>query len=152
MKTKMRFATLAILSVMAVVGTTNQVWADKGQQQLELQARANKQINGFEAELRGDYRERPGRDRLNAELEKINIPAGTPVAFCLVQSGVSSLIGVAKVSKGFETQIELEAEDGDVVPTVKVGDVLEAHQQTKAPFNTNPGCSDGLLISAPFTK
>jgi hypothetical protein len=152
MKTKMRFATLAILSVMAVVGTTNQVWADKGQQQLELQARANKQINGFEAELRGDYRERPGRDRLNAELEKINIPAGTPVAFCLVQSGVSSLIGVAKVSKGFETQIELEAEDGDVVPTVKLGNLLEAHQATKAPFSTNPGCSDGLLISAPFTK
>src|ERR1700727_1208451 len=108
MTSKLRVASLAMLSVMAVLGTTNQVWADKGQQQLELKARMNKQINGFEAELRGDYRERPGRDRLNAELEKINIPAGTPVAFCLAQNGTSSLIGVANVSKAFRTQIELE--------------------------------------------
>jgi hypothetical protein len=153
MKTKMKLATLAILSVMAVLGTTNQVWADKGgQQQVELRARANKHINGFEAELRGDYRERPGRNRLNAELEQINLPVGTPVAFCLVQGGVSSLIGVGNVSKAFRTEIELEAEDGDVVPTVKAGNVLEAHQASKAPFSPNPTCSDALLISAPFTK
>jgi hypothetical protein len=152
MKTKMRFATLAIMSVMAVVGTTNRVWADKGQQQVELRARQNKEINGFEAELRGDYRERTGRDRLNAELDQINIPSGTPVAFCLVQGGVSSLIGVGNVSKAFRIQIELEAEDGDVVPTVKAGNLLEAHQRTTAPFNTNPTCSEALLLSAPFKK
>jgi hypothetical protein len=152
MKTKMTLASLAIMSVMAVLGTTNQVWADKGQQQVELQARQNKQINGFEAELRGDYRERPGRDRLNARLEKINIPAGTPVAFCLMQNGTSSSIGVANVSKAFRTEIELEAEDGDVVPTVKVGDLLQAHQRTTSPFNPNPTCGETLLISAPFQK
>ena len=151
MKTKMRFATLAIMSLMAVVGTTNQVWADKGQQQVELRARQNKEINGFEAELRGGYRERPSRDRLNVELEQINIPSGTPVAFCLIQGGVSSLIGVGNVSKA-RIQIELEAEDGDVVPMVKAGNLLEAHQRTTAPFNPNPTCSEALLLSAPFKK
>jgi hypothetical protein len=155
MITKIRFASLAMMSVMAVLGTTSQVWADKGQQQLELRARQNKQINGFEAELRGDYRERTGRNRLNAELEKINVPAGTPIAFCLVDHGVPSLIGVADVAKVggvLRTEIELEAEDGDVVPTVKAGDFLQAHQQATAPFNPNPTCADALLIGATFTK
>jgi hypothetical protein len=155
MKTKMKFASLAMMSIMAVLGTTNQVWADKGQQQLELRARQNKIINHFEAELRGDYRERPGRDRLNAELEKINIPVGTPVAFCLVQNGNSTMIGVANVRKSggtLQAEIELEAENGDFVPSVEVGDLLEAHQRTSAPFNSNPTCGETLLLSASFQK
>ena len=72
------FASLAIMSVMAVLGTTSLVYADN-QQPWELRARQNKQINGFETELCGDDRERVGRDRLNAELEKINLPVGTPL-------------------------------------------------------------------------
>jgi hypothetical protein len=154
MNTKIRLASLAMMSVMAVMGTTTQVWADK-QQQVELKARQNKQINGFEAELRGDYRERPGRDRLNAELEKINLPVGTPIAFCALHGGVSTLIGignVVKVGGVLRTEIELEAEDGDVIPKVIAGDLLQAHQRTAAPFNSTPTCGEVLLISAPFQK
>jgi hypothetical protein len=150
MKTNIRFASLAILSVVAVMGTSTQVWADK-QQQLELKARQNKQINVFEAELRGDYREKIGPDRLNAELEKINLPAGTPVAFCLVHGGVATSIGVTNV-RGFNAEIELESEDGDTVPKVVAGDLLQAHQRLTAPFNTAPTCGEVLLISAPFQK
>jgi hypothetical protein len=155
MTLKLRVASLAMLSVMAVLGTTNQVWADKGQRQLELKARMNKQINGFEAELHGDYRERPGRDRLNAELEKINIPAGTPVAFCVLHNNVSTLIGLANVANAggeLQAQIELEGEDGDAVPKVVAGDLLQAHQHTAAPFSPDPTCGDPNLISAPFKK
>ena len=155
MTSKIRFASLAMMSVMAVLGTTNQLWADKGQQQLELKARLNKQINGFEAELRGDYRERPGHDRLNAELEKINIPAGTPVAFCVLHNSVQTLIGVANVAKVggvLQVQIELEGEDGDAVPKVVAGDSLQAHQRTTAPFGPNPTCGDATLISASFKE
>jgi len=154
MKSKIRFAGLAMMSVMAVLGSTIVLRADQ-QQQLELRARQNKQINGFEAELRGDYRERPGRDRLNAELEKINLPAGTPVAFCLVHGGASSVIGVAdvvKVGGVLHAQIELEGEEGASVPTVKAGDLLQAHQRTTAPFNENPTCGSPQLLSAPFQK
>ena len=153
MNTKMRMATLAMMSVMAVFGTTNAGWADK--QQLELRARQNKQINGFEAELRGDYRERSGRDRLNSELEKINLPVGTPIAFCLLHNGASSLIGISDVVKAggvLRTQIELESEDGDSVPKVVAGDMLQAHQRTSTPFNPNPTCSEAILISATFKK
>ena len=139
---------------MAVIGTTRLVHADN-QQQLELKARQNRQINGFETELRGDYRERVGRDRLNAELEKINLPVGTPIAFCLVHAGVQSTIGIANVLKAggiFEAEIELESQDGDTVPTVKAGDLLQAHQRAMAPFNPNPTCRETLLLSAPFRK
>ena len=154
MNKKIRFASLAIMSVMAVIGTTGLVYADN-QQQLELRARQNKQINGFETELRGDDREPVGRDRLNAELEKINLPVGTPVAFCLVHNGVQSLIGVANVARvggTFEAEIELESQDGDAVPTVKAGNLLQAHQRARAPFNPSPACGEVLLLSAPFQK
>jgi hypothetical protein len=46
MNTKMRFAALAMILAMAVAKV-----ADQG---LRLRARQNKQINGFQAELRGD--------------------------------------------------------------------------------------------------
>jgi hypothetical protein len=154
MNKRIRGASLAIVSIMAVIGTTGLVYADN-QQQLELRARQNKQINGFETELRGDYRERVGRDRLNAELEKINLPVGTPVAFCLVHNGVRSLIGVAKVARVggiFEAKIELESEDGDAVPTVKAGNLLQARQRATTPFNPSPTCGEVLLLSAPFQK
>jgi hypothetical protein len=154
MNKRISFASLAIMSVMAVIGTTGLVYADN-QQQLELRARQNKQINGFETELRGDYRERVGRDRLNAELEKINLPVGTPVAFCLVHNGVRSLIGVANVARvggTLEAEIELESQDGDAVPTVKAGNLLQAHQRAAAPFNPSPTCGEVLLLSAPFQK
>jgi hypothetical protein len=152
MNTKTRFAGLAMILAMAVMGTTSQMVAD---QELRLSARQNKRINGFEAELRGDYREKNGPDRLNSELEKINLPTGVPVAFCLVQGGSSSLLGVGPVARvaGIPSaRVELEANDGDTVPKVSVGDVLEAHQQSAKPFLRNPNCSSPLLISAPFTR
>jgi hypothetical protein len=150
MKTSIRLAGLAMMLVMVVMGTTSQMFAD---QQLRLSARANRRINGFEAELRGDYREKNGPSRLNAELEKINLPAGTAVAFCLVQNGAKSLIGIGHVGGAIPTaSVELEANDGDAVPKVDAGDVLEAHQKTTAPFNPNPTCGSVLLISAPFQK
>jgi hypothetical protein len=150
MNTKIRFAGLAMMLSMAVLGTTSQMRAD---QQVRFSARENKMINGFETELRGDYREQPGRSRLNAQLEKINIPAGTPVAFCLVQNGVKTLLGVGHVGGAVpEASVELEAQDGDTVPKVEVGDKLQAHQRSTAPFNPAPNCGTALLISAPFTK
>jgi hypothetical protein len=153
MKTKSRFAGMAMILAMAVMGTTSQMVADQG---LRLNARQNKQINGFEAELRGDYREKNGSpDRLNSELEKINLPTGVPVAFCLVQGGTSSLLGVdsvARVGGVPRAEFELEGHDGDTVPKVSVGDILEAHQTSAKPFLRAPNSSSPVLMSAPFTK
>ena len=152
MKTRMRFATVAALLVLTIMSSSSQSWAD---QQTRLRARKNKVVNGIEAELRGDYRENNAPIRLNSELEQINIPAGTPVAFCLVQDGVSTLLGVGRVVLIGGVQVasvELEASDGDVVPKVSAGDVLQARQRSVAPFNPKPGCGAALLVSAPFQK
>ncbi|MBI3645682.1 MAG: hypothetical protein HY233_06945 [Acidobacteriales bacterium] len=147
--TKIRFATLAAVLVLAIMSSASQVWA----QQVRLSARKNKVINGIEAQLRGDYRERTNPIRLNSELENINLPVGTPVAFCLVQNGVKTKIGVGQVATvgGIQVaSVELAVADGDNVPSVKAGDVLQARQSKTAPFKTSPGCGSPLLVGAPF--
>ena len=149
---KIRFASLAMLLVLGVMGSATQMSA---QQQVRLRARTNKTVLGVETELRGDYRERGGPIRLNSELENINMPAGTPVAFCLLKDGVKSLLGVGHVvisgGRPFAS-VELEANDGDTVPSVDAGNVLEAHQRLTKPFNPKPTCGSVLIISAPFQK
>ena len=149
MNTQTRFAGLAAVLVLAIMASASQMWA----QQVRFSARKNKVINGIEAQLRGDYRARTNPIRLNAELENINIPVGTRVAFCLLQSGVKTMIGVGQVTLvgGIPVaSVELAANDGDVVPTVGAGDVLQARQRKIAPFKTNPTCGTGLLVAAAF--
>jgi len=70
-----------------------------------------------------------------------------------VQNGVKSKIGVARVRVigGVQVaEVELEANDGDVVPNVSAGDILQARQSKQAPFLANPGCGAPLLVSAAF--
>jgi len=147
--TGVRFTGMAAMAVVAIMSLANPAWA----QEIRLRARQNKQINGIEAQLRGDYRERANPVRLNSELENINLPVGTPVAFCLVQNGVKSRLGVGRVAVVGGVRVatvELAANDGDAVPKVNAGEVLQARQKAVAPFRTNPGCGAALLIAAPF--
>jgi hypothetical protein len=150
--TRKHFIALASLLVLTLLGSASQVWA----QSLELGVHKNKIINGFEAALRGDYRESNGAPtRLTAELDHINIPVGTPIAFCLQDSVtlVKTKIGVGKVRLvgGIPTaEVELRTSDGDLVPRVTVGDKLQARQSAVAPFKTSPGCGSPLLISGKF--
>ena len=148
MKVNTKLASIALLA-LAVMGSANAALA----QETRLRARENKVINGVEAELRGDFRSKGSPIRLNAELENINLPAGTKVAFCLLQNGTKSRIGVGQVHMEAGrpvAEIELEANDGDSVPTVAAGDVLQARQKKSAPFNANPGCGASLLVSAAY--
>jgi hypothetical protein len=110
-------------------------------------------INGIEAELRGDFRAAANPIRLNAELDNINIPVGTRIAFCLVQNGVQTKIGVARVAviAGVQVaEVELSANDGNAVPNVSAGAILQARQSKQSPFRANPGCGAPLLVSATF--
>jgi len=123
-------------------------------QNVQLRAKQDVTINGIQAELRGDYREK-GRApaRLNSEIDNINLPIGTKVAFCSVLGGIKSRIGVGTVALvgGVRlAQFELSASDGDIVPKVVAGDMVQARQSKVAPFRTNPGCGAPLLITASF--
>jgi hypothetical protein len=150
--TRKHFIVLTSLLVLTLLGSASQVWA----QSLELGVHKNKIINGFEAELRGVYRESNGTPtRLTAELDHINIPVGTPIAFCLQDSVtlVKTKIGVGKVKivGGIpKAQVELRTSDGDLVPKVTVGDKLQARQNAVAPFKTSPGCGTHLLVAGSF--
>lgn len=142
---------ITVLLALTVLGSSP-LWA----QSLELGVHKNKIINGFEAELRGDYRENNGvPTRLTAELDHIKIPVGTPIAFCLQDSVtlVKTKLGVGKVRMlaGVPTAtVELRTNDGQFVPKVTLGDKLQAHQSAVAPFKTSPGCGAPLLISGQF--
>lgn len=146
---KMRLAGMGaalVLAITSFVGTASA-------QEIRLAARKNKVINGVEAQLRGDYRDRGTSQRLNSELENINIPVGTKVAFCLLKDGVKSLVGVGTVTMvaGIPTAfVELNTNDGQVVPSVSAGDVLQARQRKIAPFRASPTCGTALLVSAAF--
>lgn len=144
-----RYAGLAAMILVGIMSAANAVSA----QDIRLSARKNKIINGFEAQLRGDYRADPNPIRLNAQLENINLPTGTRVAFCLLQNGVKTKIGVGKVSfigGILVAEVELATNDGQFVPVVNAGDVLQARQSALAPFLTSPGCGAPLLITASF--
>ena len=146
---RIRLASLAALVVMGVVCSASPLWG----QQVRLRARQNKVINGIEAELRGDFRAAANPIRLNAELDNINLPVGTPVAFCLLQDGVKTKIGVGRVViiAGVQVaEVELTANDGDAVPSVSAGDTLQARQSRRTPFKASPGCASPLLVSADF--
>jgi len=152
MKTiRMRYASLAVVLVLAIMSSATMASAE----QTRFRVRKNKVINGIEAQLRGDYRENSSPTKLNAELEDINVPVGTKIAFCLLQNGVKTLIGVGQVALvgGIPTAtIDLSVTDGDSVPNVAAGDVLQAHQRLVAPFNPSPSCSSVLMISGAFQK
>jgi hypothetical protein len=144
-----RFVALAALLV-AGIGTFS---TGASAQQTRLRVRKNKVINGVEAQLRGDYRESSSPISLSAELEDINIPVGTKVAFCLLRNGATTLIGVGKVAVvgGIRTAtVELKANDGDMVPNVDAGNALQARQRILAPFNANPTCNSPLMITGAF--
>src|SRR5512142_2521009 len=113
--TRKHLIALTALLVLTALGSS-QLWA----QSLELGVHKNKIINGFEAELRGDYQENNGvPSRLTAELDHINVPLGTPIAFCVQDSVtlVKTKIGVGKVKLvgGIRTaEVELRTSDGDL--------------------------------------
>jgi hypothetical protein len=164
MKSKrLKFAGFVLVMAMMLAGSGS-LWAQDdtdamtdsqpdAKAQTRLTARVNTVINGIRSELRGDYRAAASPIRLNAELEQLNLPIGTPVAFCLLQGGVKHLAGVGRVhlKAGVRVaEIQLEATDGDRVPVVKAGDRLQAHQKKVAPFNTPATCGSPLLTSAAF--
>lgn len=118
----------------------------RGGDELRLRARGVADINGIETQLIGDFRTSPIRQRLSGELQNINLDLGTDISFCLASGGTTTLQAVAPVELivGVKiAQFELDTEFGDTVPSVAVGDVLEAHQGTA-------DCSAPLLVSATF--
>lgn len=120
-----------------------------------LRAHGQAAINGIETELTGDFRTTlsPFRQRLDGELHNIHLPLNTPVAFCLVRSTGTTRLKVARVhlESGIKVaELDLDTNNGNVVPHIQAGDRLQTRQSRTAPFNSNPTCGSPLLVSATF--
>jgi hypothetical protein len=122
---------------------------------IRLRAFGRAAINGIEAQLEGDWRRTlsPFRQRLDGELKNIHLPLNTPVAFCLVTSAGTQRLRVSRVhlEAGIKVaELDLDTNNGNVVPNVHAGDRIQTRQARNAPFNSNPTCGSPLLVSATF--
>jgi hypothetical protein len=73
------------------------------------------------AEFRSDAR---GRSRLDVEIENVNLPAGTVLQVSVVHGTVTTAVGMITLSSHFGGELELNSQDGDLVPAVQSGDMI----------------------------
>lgn len=129
MKRALRIHTVLAAALLALTAT-HTLRADHGgkdnTQETRLRARLTGQaIQGVTPEGSGDFRSESSRTRLQVEVERVNLPAGT-VLDVFLQSGANApvKIGQIKLSATGFGELELDSEHGSTVPTVQNGDVL----------------------------
>jgi hypothetical protein len=74
-----------------------------------------------EADFRTDSR---GRTRLSVEVENVNLPAGTALTVAVVHGAASTNVGTITLSATMENELELNSQNGDLVPAVVKGDMV----------------------------
>ncbi|SRR5260370_24186261 len=73
------------------------------------------------ADFRNDHN---GRTRLNVEVENLNLPAGTVLTVVILHGGISTTVGMITLSSTAFGELELESQNGAVVPAVQAGDMV----------------------------
>lgn len=82
-------------------------------------------IQGKTPEGRAEFRlDSNGRARLNVEVERVNLPAGTVLTVSIQEGAVVTVAGTMKISGVGETELELESDKGTSVPSIKKGDIV----------------------------
>uniref|UniRef100_Q01RC1 Uncharacterized protein n=1 Tax=Solibacter usitatus (strain Ellin6076) TaxID=234267 RepID=Q01RC1_SOLUE len=76
---------------------------------------------GGNADFRNDS---SSRMRLNVEVENVNLPAGTILTVAVVHAGVSMTVGTIKLGSTGESELELNFQNGAVVPAIASGDMV----------------------------
>jgi hypothetical protein len=79
------------------------------------------QTPGGNADFRSDSR---GRTRLNVEVEHVNLPAGTVLTVSVQHGATVTPVGSITLAAAAENELELDSQDGDVVPAVQTGDMV----------------------------
>jgi len=118
--------------------------------EVELSARGEAVINGVQAELRGNFEQRPDRTRLDGQLGNINIPVGSAISFCLIHGGQTIQLAVGTVQlqdEGREAEFHVRTDLGQNPPNVQAGDVLQARDGANV---TMADCSRPLLVAGTF--
>jgi hypothetical protein len=142
-KARLRFLIMASLVLLAGCGSAMDPAVE-----IELQAQSQVDINGVQAELRGQFRIEAEGTRLTGELDNSNFPANTAISFCLVKSSMTIPLAAPETNTQGVALFELNTQNGQTVPRVNVGDKIEARQGATASAGTN--CTAPLLASATF--
>jgi hypothetical protein len=116
--------------------------------EIELQATAQANINGTQAELKGQFRIEAEGQRLRGELDNSGFTMGTAISFCLVKPTVTTPLAAPQTDAQGVAQFELNTQNGQTVPRVNSGDKLEARQGAMSSGTAD--CSAPLLVSATF--
>lgn len=116
--------------------------------EIELQATAQANINGIQAELKGQFRIEAEGQRLRGELDNSGFSVGTAISFCLVKPTVTTPLAAPQTDAQGVAQFELNTQNGQTVPRVNSGDKLEARQGAMSSGTAD--CSAPLLVSATF--
>jgi hypothetical protein len=117
---------------------------------MKLRAKGSEVVNDVVAELNGDFIVDGSRQRLQAELENIALPLGTPISFCLVSGTVTTPVAIGKVKLEGQLKVAefgLDTNASDVVPNVASGDKIEARKGVSAGA---ADCNKPLLVSGTF--
>ena len=64
-----------------------------------------------------------GTSSLEVEIEHVSLPAGTILTVVVTHAAVPKTVGTIKLKAG-ENELELESQEGDVVPAVVAGDTI----------------------------
>ena len=116
--------------------------------EVELQAQAQADLNGVPAQLHGQFRIEAEGVRLTGELDNSNFPSGKAISFCLSKPTVRIPLAAPDTNAQGVAQFELNTQSGQTVPTVNVGDKIEARQGATTAGSAD--CTAPLLISATF--
>ena len=120
--------------------------------ELQLSARGAMAISGVQAELRGNFEQRPGRTSLDGRFEDINMPIGSAVSFCLMHGEQTIPLGVGIIQPQDQARVaefHIRTGQGQNAPSVQAGDVLQARDGANV---TTADCSRPLLVAVMFVR
>jgi hypothetical protein len=91
-------------------------------------------IAGKTPEGSADFRNEPSRSRsrLDVDVEQVNLPAGTVLTVTLTHAGATTTIGSITLNAFGGGELDLNSQDGDVVPAIVAGDVITVLNGTAA--------------------
>jgi hypothetical protein len=120
--------------------------------EFQLSARGAMAISGVQAELRGNFEQRPGRATLEGRFEDINMPVGSAVSFCLMhgEQTIPLAVGIIRLQdQGRTAEFHIRTDQGRSTPNVQAGDVLQARDGANV---TTADCSRPLLVAVMFVR
>lgn len=120
---------LSLLTVLALVDAGQLVAKDSG---ARLKAKlAGAAIAGKTPEGSAEFRSQTKGSSLEVEVEHVNLADGTVLSVSITHLGVVTALGNITLKLG-EGELELESQNGAVVPAVQKGDVVTVADSTGA--------------------